>query len=113
MADLGGGGGGGVGGLGLHLILGEKRRTEMTEGRKARWASKIELGHLLSSKSGSATVFFFFSVSGERPLNIHDHILYDHYPEKTKHQFFITLTGLTTNNNSLHTVYNPRHPWCH
>ena len=27
----------------------------MTEGRKAGWASEIELGPLLSSKSGSAT----------------------------------------------------------
>ena len=35
------------------LILGEKE--EMTVGRKAGWASKIELGPLLSSKSGSAT----------------------------------------------------------
>ena len=31
------------------------KREEMTEGRKAGWASKIEPGPLLSSKSGSAT----------------------------------------------------------
>ena len=31
------------------------KKEEMTEGRKAGWASKIEPGLLLSSKSGSAT----------------------------------------------------------
>ena len=42
----------GTGGPGIPLILGEKE--EMTEGRKAGWASKTEPGPLLSSKSGSA-----------------------------------------------------------
>ena len=37
------------------LILGGKKKEEMTEGRKAGWASKIEPAPLLSSKSGSAT----------------------------------------------------------
>ena len=32
------------------------KKAEMTEGRKASWASKIEPAPLLSSKSGSATV---------------------------------------------------------
>ena len=41
-------------GLGLLLILGEKKE-ETTEGRKAGWASKIKPGSLLSSKSGSTT----------------------------------------------------------
>ena len=37
------------------LILGRKVKEEMTEGRKAGCASKIEPGPLLSSKSGFAT----------------------------------------------------------
>ena len=33
------------------------KKEEMTEGRKAGWAGRIEPGPLLSSKSGSATDF--------------------------------------------------------
>ena len=50
MADLGEGPGGG----GQPPLFWVKKE-EMTEGRKAGWASKIEPGPLLSSKSGSAT----------------------------------------------------------
>ena len=41
-------------GLGLLLILSEKE--EVTEGRKAGWASKLKPGPFLRAKSGSATV---------------------------------------------------------
>ena len=51
MADLGEG----PGGPGPPPLFWVKKE-EMTEGRKAGWASKIKPGPLLSSKSGSATV---------------------------------------------------------
>lgn len=35
------------------------KKEEMTERRKADWASKVKPGSLLSSTSGSATVIFF------------------------------------------------------
>ena len=34
------------------------KKEEMTEGRKAGWASKLKPGPLLSSKSGSATAMY-------------------------------------------------------
>lgn len=40
-------------GRGWHLV----KKEETTEGGKAGWASKIEPGPLLSSKSGSAVLF--------------------------------------------------------
>ena len=51
MADLGEG----LGGPGSIPSLFWVKKEEMTEGREAGWASKIEPGPLLSSKSGSAT----------------------------------------------------------
>ena len=41
------------------FILGKKE--EMTEGRKAGWASKLKLGPLRSAKSGSATASVLLS----------------------------------------------------
>lgn len=66
MAHLGEGPGGGR----VPLILGEKG-TEMTEGRKAGWASKLKPGPLLSSKmSGSATdVSHNYSVLDVTPIS--------------------------------------------
>ena len=39
-------------------FLGGGKKVEMTEGRRAGWASKIEPAPLLSSMSGYATVSF-------------------------------------------------------
>ena len=51
----GGSKGGGGGGWGAGPHISGKKNEEMTEGREASWPSNIELGPLLSSKSGSAT----------------------------------------------------------
>ena len=55
IRNSGGSKGGAWEGGGLRLILGKKE--EMTEGRRAGWASKIEPAPLLSSKSGCTTVY--------------------------------------------------------
>ena len=53
MADLGEGPGGGGGTRAPTLF--RVKKEEMSEGRKAGWASKLKPGPLLSSMSGSAT----------------------------------------------------------
>ena len=54
IRNNGGSKGGTWEGGGLRLTLGKKE--EMTEERRAGWASKLEPGPLLSSKSRSATM---------------------------------------------------------
>ena len=69
MADLGEGPGGGAAPA---LLLFWVKKEEITEGRKARRASKLKLGLLLSLNSGSATAIDIVSLKVDESVLMDD-----------------------------------------